>query len=81
MNSLLSSGPPVASQGFHPDDVRDVVRRLAAAGRTVDLNAVLDRLMSEAGTGGAPSPCGGGRCCGGGGGGGGGEGLPLWARG
>ena len=32
--------------GFAPADVRSAVAALAAAGATVDLNVVLDRLMN-----------------------------------
>ena len=35
--------------GFYPGDVREAVAGLAAAGATVDLNVVLDRLMNGGG--------------------------------
>mmetsp|Transcript_20277 Transcript_20277/g.28074 ORF Transcript_20277/g.28074 Transcript_20277/m.28074 type:complete len:375 (+) Transcript_20277:212-1336(+) len=35
----------VAKMGFHPDQVRQVIQRIASSGQTVDMNVVLDQLM------------------------------------
>ncbi|GAQ88616.1 hypothetical protein KFL_004450030 [Klebsormidium nitens] len=44
----------VAAMGFHKDEVRSIVRQLTETGKSVDLNIVLDTLMTRSG-GAAPT--------------------------
>lgn len=46
----------VVSMGFPRDQVRATVRNLTDSGQSVDLNAVLDKLMNGGGGGGEVQP-------------------------